>query len=437
MRLSLDVRRARKGDCLLLHFGDANNPGVIMIDGGPSSVYGPFLKPRLKQIKKARKLGETESLPIDLLMVSHVDDDHIKGILDLTREELDAKLAKKPLLVNVLDFWHNSFDAVISHNSKELLASFAGQFGAAATSGAELSDDAIAEVEDESNEDEETIRSTLQVLASIEQGFRLRQDVEGLEFPLNTDFKGDLIVARATTKPIKIGKQLSLTVAGPMIEDVNELRKKHVAWLQALKKAGKKPPAALAAYVDKSVPNLSSLVVLAESGKKRILLTGDARGDKILEGLELVGALEKGGTMEVEILKVPHHGSSNNLAKSFFERIVAKHYVFSGDGEHGNPERESMEMLFAARKKEPFTIHLTYPIDEIDVERKKDWEKEQAKQKARKKKNPKVKVRPNWSADTQSLASFFAKTKLAPGQQVSIVDAKAPHVIDLLDPLGF
>ena len=32
---SLDVRRARKGDCLLLHFGTSDEPGLVMIDGGP------------------------------------------------------------------------------------------------------------------------------------------------------------------------------------------------------------------------------------------------------------------------------------------------------------------------------------------------------------------------------------------------------------------
>jgi len=58
------------------------------------------------------------------------------------------------------------------------------------------------------------------------------------------------------------------------------------------------PEEALAAYVDKSVPNLSSLVVLAKAGGKTMLLTGDARGDKILEGLELVGALKKGEALD-------------------------------------------------------------------------------------------------------------------------------------------
>ena len=35
MIFSLEVRRARKGDCLLLHFGSNDDPGLIMIDGGP------------------------------------------------------------------------------------------------------------------------------------------------------------------------------------------------------------------------------------------------------------------------------------------------------------------------------------------------------------------------------------------------------------------
>ena len=53
---------------------------------GRTSVYEPHLKPRLEQIREARGLGDEEPLPVDLLMVSHVDDDHIQGILELTKE---------------------------------------------------------------------------------------------------------------------------------------------------------------------------------------------------------------------------------------------------------------------------------------------------------------------------------------------------------------
>jgi hypothetical protein len=437
MIFSLDVRRARKGDCLLLHFGTKNDPGLVMIDGGPKSVYAPHLKPRLNEIRKARGLAKEDPLNVDLLMVSHVDDDHIKGILDLTREEIQAVDAQRPALVNVLDFWHNSFDEVIGHTPKELTAQFTTHFGPAAVNGGDLSDDAVVDVEADSDEDAEVVQSTLFVLASIEQGFQLRRDAEKLGFPLNSDFGGKLIIARKNGAAVDLGHNLKLIVAGPMQPELAKLHDDHEKWLQKLNKEGKTPPAALAAYVDKSVPNLSSIVVLAQANGKKILFTGDARGDKILEGLELVGLVSPGGNLAVDILKVPHHGSSNNLDDDFFERIIADHYVFSGNGEHGNPERESLEMLFNARGSDPFVVHLTYPIDEIDVERKKDWEKEQAKEKAKKKKKPSTKVRPNWSPKKNGLVAFFDELDLATGQEIEFVDETKPHVIDLLDPVGF
>jgi len=220
------------------------------------------------------------------------------------------------------------------------------------------------------------------------------------------------------------------------------LQQQHDEWLKQLKAKGLTPEQALAAYVDESVPNLSSIVVLAKAADKTILLTGDARGDKILEGLELARVLTPGQTLNVDVLKVPHHGSSNNLETGFFRRIKADHYVFSGNGENGNPERESMAMLFEARGAEPFAIHLTYPVDQIDVDRKKDWDMQQAKERAKNQTRkahgkPERPERADWSPGQQSLGAFFDGHPLAPGQTLHIVPATAPHVIDLLDPLGF
>jgi hypothetical protein len=441
MIFSLDVRRARKGDCLLLHYGTSARPALAMIDGGPASVYKPHLKPRLLEIRKKRKLPAGKPLPVDLLMVSHVDDDHIQGILDLTREEIERKSARQPRLLNVLGFWHNSFDALIGHTPDELTATFTAGLGAAAAGGGGLPDDAVDAVEEasevEPEERTEVVRSGLKVLASIAQGHRLRLDAEALGFPLNPEFDGKLVMARKGAGAIDVPGGLKLTVAGPMQPELTALHKKHQDWLRDLKAKGKKPEDALAAYVDKSVPNLSSIVVLAEAEGKRMLLTGDARGDKVLKGLELVGLLKRRGKMKVDVLKVPHHGSAANLADDFFKRVVATHYVFSGDGEHGNPEREALEMLFRARKKEPFVVHLTYPIDELDAERKRDWEEAQARDRGRQAKNPAAKVRPDWSHETQSLGAFIEKTGLAPGQEIRIVPKTGPHVIDLLDPVGY
>jgi hypothetical protein len=437
MHFSLDVRRARKGDCLLLHFGAKTDPGLVVIDGGPSSVYGPHLKPRLLEIKKARKIGQ-QPLPVDLLMVSHVDDDHIKGILDLTRELIEAQQAHRPQLVQVLSLWHNSFDTLIDRDPAQLKAAVSGGFGPAALAGglpdgATLPDDVFTK-----RPDEEVIVDTLKVLASIEQGHRLRVEARRLEFPVTPELEGKLVLASGRHDPIEIGRGLTFTIVGPMKRELVRLQRKHDDWLKELKKKGKKPPtAALAAYVDPSVPNLSSIVVMAEAGGKRMLLTGDARGDKILKGLELVGLLEPGGRLHVDVLKVPHHGSANNLETDFFRRITADHYVFSGDGEHGNPERESLQMLLDARgEEEKFTIHLTYPIDEIDVEREKDWKTQQGIEKARKVKKPATKVRPNWSDEKNGLVAFFAAHKPF-AKKVKLVPKDKPHLIDLLDPVPF
>jgi len=434
MIFSLEVRRARKGDCLLLHFGSNDDPGLIMIDGGPKNVYKPHLKPRLEQIRIARGLSNQDSLPVDLLMVSHVDDDHIQGILDLTKEMIEAQDERKPQLLRVLSFWHNSFDDIIDTKPEELTAAFRSQFGAAAVSG-ELPTDTTIEVDGDAAElTEEIVVDNLKVLASIEQGYRLRIDAEKLDFPRNPEFDGKLIIATKDTESIDMGRGLTFTVAGPMKPEVEALRKKHEEWLRKLEEKGKSPPEALAAYVDKSVPNLSSLVLLAEAGGKRMLLTGDARGDKIIEGLQLVGLLGGGNnsTMHVDLLKVPHHGSSNNLERNFFKRITADHYVFSGNGEHGNPEREALEMLYDARGSAKFTVHLTYPVKDIDEGRRDDWKKEQNKEENRKKKEPTTKVRPNWFPKMHSLDALFADRRVPDGR-ISIVDPDAPHVIDLLD----
>ena len=57
------------------------------------------------------------------------------------------------------------------------------QFGEAAVSGGgELPDAARLEVEEECSEDPEVVASSLKVLASIEQGFRLRLDAESWNF---------------------------------------------------------------------------------------------------------------------------------------------------------------------------------------------------------------------------------------------------------------
>jgi beta-lactamase superfamily II metal-dependent hydrolase len=424
MIFSLDIRRAREGDCLILHYGSMTDPGLVLIDGGPANVYKPHLRPRLIEIKQQRNLAEDKPLPIDLLMVSHIDDDHINGVLELTRELVTAKDSQKPLPFKIRNFWHNTFDDIIGNSSDELRAAVTASFGAASLSG---------------EPDSEGLEPTAaKVLASVGQGLRLRDDARALNLPINSSFNEKLIKAPHTSKNVDMGKGLKFIVAGPLEPELLALQKEHATFMKK-KLEEKKKKEALASFTDTSIPNLSSLVLLAQAGKKpkkRILLTGDARGDKILAGLELVGLLKKGGTIHVDILKMPHHGSDRNLDPVFFERITADHYVFSGNGDYGNPERATLQWLWDTRGDAPYTVHLTYPVEEIDINRKKDWESEQGKEKSRKLKNPDTVVRENWSHEKHSLECFVAEhEKFA--EKLSVIKQGEPHVINLLEEVGF
>jgi hypothetical protein len=423
MIFSLDVRRARKGDCMAVHYGTTNEPGLMLIDAGPAKVYTPELKPRLDDFRKGRGLEPEDTLPVDLLMVSHIDDDHINGVLELSNELVQAKDSGARLPLKVRNFWHNTFDDIIGNKPDELLAAVTASFGAASLAG---------ETDAEGLEPEAAL-----VLASVGQGFRLRDDARKLEWRINRKFDGALVMATEAGEPLDMGKGLTFTVAGPMREELLKLQRDHDAFLKK-KKEEKETQAALASFTDTSVANLSSIVVLAEVDGKKMLLTGDARGDKILKGLELVGLLEPDGVskMHVDILKMPHHGSDRNIDPIFFQRISADHYVFSGNGEHGNPERDTLQMLLNDRGDEDYTVHLTYPIDETDVEREKNWIAEQEKERKKKEKKPQTEVREDWSPAKHSLSSFL-ETNEKFADKVTIVDKQAPHVIDLLDKVGF
>ena len=426
MLFSLDVVRARKGDCFLLHYSVGGKPCHMIIDGGPAGVYAAHLKPRLADIRAARGLGPGEPLPVEVVVVSHIDDDHISGILDLTRELREARANRAPLLVGVRSLWHNSFDALLATTPAT-----SSQLGAAALEG----DATISNV---------GFFDAAKVLSSIPQGHRLRDDATFLAWTINPAFAGQPIVASTKPRTINLGDTLKMLVIGPMSAELQELRKMH---RKALKGRGRDEDAQrlLAAYVDRSVTNLSSIVLLAETNGKRMLFTGDARGDKILAGLELANAVETGGKLHVDILKVPHHGSSNDVERDLFERITADHYVFSGNGEHGNPERETIEMLLDARAGAHFIMHFTYPIADIDAGREAEWNKQRERElrlssrpeAGKRSAKSAAAVREAWSPKQHSLAALFAERRL-PDQNARIewLDGRQPHVINLLEDWG-
>ncbi|MGH7554770.1 MAG: MBL fold metallo-hydrolase [Longimicrobiales bacterium] len=359
MIFTLEALQAEHGDSLLLHYGKASDPRLILIDGGPPIVWQQTLQPRLDALRSALSDDETP-LTIDLVMISHIDDDHIGGVLGMTRTLRKARDNGEEVPYDVLGLWHNAFEDLVDDDAAP------AAMAAALPSAASASSTAIAAALPMKEED------AVAVVASVDQGRRLRDDAGVLNWDSNPGFKG--LVRKTSKKPkaIKQGAGLTLEVIGPSQARLDALREE---WLRIVEQKNKAKPAdfnaIVADFVDKSVFNLSSIVAVARAAKRNILLTGDARGDDLLDALRTSGMLEN-GKVHFDVFKVPHHGSERNVAPELFEAVTADHYVISANGKHGNPDVPMLEMLVEARGKDPYTIHLTNAVPHaVDVLKKK------------------------------------------------------------------
>jgi hypothetical protein len=346
MIFTLEALQADQGDCLLLTYGPNNSPSFILIDGGPTGIYKSSLKPRLEELR-AKFANHEKQLELALVMVSHIDDDHIHGIVDCLKALKTAQDNSATLPYRIGELWHNSFEALVRGSNPAAFREVAGASAAAL--------DAVVPA----GIDRESPGGA--VMASVKQGNDVRNYAKALTIPLNRLAGGDLVTAPAAGKKvIALGQGLKFTVLAPHEAEMQNLEEE---WRKA-KTSGKAESEAFAAdYLNRTAENLSSIVVLAEmpaagGATKRALLTGDAGGDLILQGLETAGLLTD-GKIHLDLLKVQHHGSRHSVDQEFFERVTADCYVISGNGKHTNPAADTLAWLSAARDGAEYQACLT------------------------------------------------------------------------------
>jgi hypothetical protein len=109
---------------------------------------------------------------------------------------------------------------------------------------------------------------------------------------------------------------------------------------------------------DRTIPNLSSIMLLAKADSKTILLTGDGRGDHLLQGLGQAGLLSPTGSLHVDVLKLMHHGSDRNATKTFFKKVTADVYVASANGKDDNPDLATLIWIVEAAKEQARDIKI-------------------------------------------------------------------------------
>lgn len=362
--MNIRIYQSSKGDCLLI---DGSNGGRVLCDGGMSASMRDHVRESLSRLDG-----------IDAIYVSHIDQDHISGVLALLEDLLAWKVfrhhhargdgdVRRPTVPEppaVGGIWHNAFHHLITRNRgaiEDLLAA-----AAPALHGTGLSE--MAQAGDEMENIANSIPEAMEVSALIKP--------ELLNIPLNRPpgrpGTGELLVIEEPNDPFQIGS-MSFQLIGPSKKQLRRLREGWDNWLRdnrdrvsEIRREIARRVAEFASgslrgtpfdlsdwngvpdFEDVTVPNTASLMFLVEDAGRSLLLTGDSHHDLVLEGLEDTGNLGP-GHIHVDVLKVQHHGSEHNVDRNFCRRVSADHYVFCGNGSSGNPEREVLQMFYESR----------------------------------------------------------------------------------------
>jgi beta-lactamase superfamily II metal-dependent hydrolase len=85
---------------------------------------------------------------------------------------------------------------------------------------------------------------------------------------------------------------------------------------------------------DVSVTNASSISFLAEYADRKVLFTGDATPPVLIAAVRQLLSERGVPQLQLDALKVPHHGSQNNITTALVRMLPARHYLFSTDGKH-------------------------------------------------------------------------------------------------------
>jgi beta-lactamase superfamily II metal-dependent hydrolase len=305
---TLEALPAREGDCLLLTWGTPTEPHRMLTDGGRLASYH-YLNERIKT------LGPKPVL--DYLVVTHIDGDHIEGIVRLLQD-------RKALKLVLGDVWFNGWPQI---QTLDLLGAAQGEM----------------------------------------VGALLQRDKQ----PWNKAFDGKAIGIPTTGKlpVVELGGGATATILGPGRTQLEALRRN---WTSVLRKAQMQPgdqTAALAELAkrkslagleaaadvlgeltaaDSSEANGSSLAMLIEFDGKSILMTGDSFGPVVERGIRRLLKQRKQDVLSVDVVKLPHHGSAGNVSESLLSVLDSGRFVISTNGDkYNHPDRTAIERVLA------------------------------------------------------------------------------------------
>jgi beta-lactamase superfamily II metal-dependent hydrolase len=324
------VVQAQYGDCFILESKIGKDSVNILIDGGPYQTFEKHLKPALRKLPLNGKL--------DLMVLSHIDNDHIIGLIDLLEHLKTERQKGTKELIKIEKLWHNSFNDLFELKVEPKIL-FKNIF---------ISKNILSGKQIEKNEN--FVNSI--VVKGFQQGSDLTQLANSLSITINPEFK-KLISVDDSPRSVCLG-HITFQILGPTKKNLDKLKEEWKDWTRKEERL-LNTQLELFQILDKSIPNLASIMFLANIKNKRILFTGDGIGQDIIRILSQNSMLDKYGKFHVEILKVPHHGSDRNASIEFFNTVYADYYIISANGRDDNPSQDTLKWIIESNKNSKYS----------------------------------------------------------------------------------
>lgn len=326
---TIEMLPAFDGDCLWIEYGSEDDPKRVLIDGGTGAT-AKALTARIEEIKTSEKRR------FELLIVTHVDSDHIAGVLRLLKDPPEGLFIE--------EVWFNAYPQL----APGMLGPKEGEFLAVHFN------------------DEERKRA----------GY------------WNGSFEGKACGAPANGElpTFKLHGGFNITVLGPGPAALAKLRKEWKSVVEeyftpgdieeateALKKDKRCRPGYLGGLdvrvladrdykEDASAANGSSIIVLAEYEDHRCLLAADTFPSTVVSALSRLPEY-KGSRLKLSLVKVPHHGSMNNNSNDLYKMLDCPKYLISTNGDrHGHPHPEGIARILA-NKRGHADLYFNYRTD--------------------------------------------------------------------------
>jgi beta-lactamase superfamily II metal-dependent hydrolase len=329
--LKLEMLPAGCGDCLLLDYPLEGQSRRILIDGGTPGSY-PALRARLLREQRRH---------FDVIVVTHVDVDHIGGVL--------ALLQDRELGVTYDDLWFNGFAHLKSFQEDSL-----GKAGGAPATVGQEPTDRLGPAQGEA----------LAVLARAgrwNEGFGRKAIVvpDSGDLP-RVELPGGVVVTVLSPTPSTLRKmELVWEKELRLIE--KELAVRAVPGSDASDRLGGLNVKALAVEPeqrDDAPANGSSIALLVEQGPHSLLLAADAWPHVLATSLQRLLRERKVPQLTVGAVKLPHHGSKRNVTREWLDLVDCRNFLVSTDGSRfGHPDPQAIARIVTTKQKQGIQLH--------------------------------------------------------------------------------